>query len=527
MSARDDALRLGHAVAARYEPAHVRRLARVAPERRAGAVAAKSARFGFLNGRSILARRALGQHVSARVSGTALLPVGMQPDLWMAIAEQERQRMRPSPSRLEQNMQAAQRREVQRTARRGFAAQAAAAGPRGLPRATSRGRLSPAGIDTGPSSASHRMVTEAAFVANPDEVRAAGPMLGKRDQARAIARRSTVGPPSPSTGGGRARRSAQASGPGRQVGATRPGSDPIVASARTTATAELIAPRAMSLPPLRRVADADSVGAAGLPPQWQPLPRPGALARRGALAAQLRRVPRDLPRTMPSVPSVASAPSVMRAPAAATTATTAVDTRALAVAPTIETAAAGGGTIARRATETPTPASPPMPTPSTAAATPAPSMPTRTPAPTTTPRPAPTTSTAPPSDTASWSPSATSLGSVPASLFGPAAPASLLRARALVAAPAHAVFQPGNVRRTLSAMSPRSRRPSTFTAPMASTIDRSFARERTASAPAAVRSAAVAPAFRSVADAVQRLSGVAQPPVVLTHLPITDRPTRP
>src|SRR3954469_21194726 len=100
-----------HRVASRYEPMHARRAARVAPERRAGMVAGKAARFGFLNGRSILARRAVGQQVAARVGGTELLPVGMQLDLWLAVAE--RQRMRPTPSAMERSMQAAQLRASQ------------------------------------------------------------------------------------------------------------------------------------------------------------------------------------------------------------------------------------------------------------------------------------------------------------------------------------------------------------------------------------------------------------------------------
>ncbi|MEY2451734.1 MAG: hypothetical protein QOD92_1308, partial [Acidimicrobiaceae bacterium] len=404
----DAAVRLGREVSARLQPLHLRRRTRIAPEHRAGVVAGKASRFGFLNGRSILARRMLGQSVSARVDGTDLLPVGMQLDLWLAIAERERERMRPTPSRMEQNMQMAQRRAIQRSAPRGFAAEVAAAGPRGLPRATSRGRLSPAGIDTGPSSASHRMVTEAAFVANPDEVRAAGPMLGRRDLARAVARRSTVGPPSPSTGGGRARRSAQASGPGRQVGATRPATDPIVgspfeapsprqapnsagspsataeteprASAAVTASdavapafatdgpsAEQLSPRAMSLPPISFDSNVQQST------QWQPLPRPGALARRGALAAELRRVPHEIRRTIAS--AVAPVRSIAAATGAVTTVSPPFNTRSLAVAPTIETAA-GLSAIARRTAiddvrpvgsprnaVTPTPSAPPAVTP--------------------------------------------------------------------------------------------------------------------------------------------------------------------
>src|SRR4051812_36993029 len=95
---------LGREVAARMQPMHSRRRTRLGPQQRAGMVAGKMARFGFLNGRSILARRMLGQDVSARVDGTDLLPVGMQLDLWLAVAERERQRMRPTPSQLERSM---------------------------------------------------------------------------------------------------------------------------------------------------------------------------------------------------------------------------------------------------------------------------------------------------------------------------------------------------------------------------------------------------------------------------------------
>jgi hypothetical protein len=297
---------LGRDVFARFTPPHARRAARIAPERRAGMVAAKAARFGLLNGRSVIARRVMGERVAARVSGTELLPVALPTDLWLAVAENERNRMRPTPSPLEQHMRAAQVRAAQRSITRGgFAEQAAQLGPRGLPRATSRGRLSPLGVDTGPAAAPHRMVTEAAFVASPDEVRAAGPMLGRRDQSRAVTRRSTLGPPSPSTGGGRARRAAQASGPGRQVGATRP--DPAAAPTITRAAAPPQPNHRALTPPSDRV-DAqqlavddafDAPRAVSLPPvpgespvaTWQPLPRPGAVARRGALASELRATP--------------------------------------------------------------------------------------------------------------------------------------------------------------------------------------------------------------------------------------------
>ncbi|MEY2450516.1 MAG: hypothetical protein QOD92_90 [Acidimicrobiaceae bacterium] len=463
-------------------------------------------------------------------------------------------------------MQMAQRRVIQRQAPRGFAAEAAAAGPRGLPRATSRGRLSPAGIDTGPSSASHRMVTEAAFVANPDEVRAAGPMLGRRDLARAVARRSTVGPPSPSTGGGRARRSAQASEPGPHLGPTRPAAPPapdapntieslsantsIAPEASTapiaaasfvgatgdapgdTVATEGFAPRAMSLPP-------SAFAAANMEPsmQWQPLPRPGALARRGALAAELRRVARDLPRTRVGLgPALAPITTAATATSAASAASPLLNTRSLTVAPTIEAAAAAAdaAVVARRASSPPPFAPVLAPAPNGAAL--------RNGASSSASPPRPSTTGVHQTDgsvgsvhtsrndevrrVARWSAAATTLGDIPVSLLGPAAPASLLRARSLGAArvstAAHAV------RRALAPMSSWFSRSADLAAPMVSTIDRSPLAPRVAPAAAhAHHPSASLPALRSVADAVARVSYTPdQPAATMPNNAVVNRSLR-
>jgi hypothetical protein len=113
---------------------------------------------------------------------------------------------------------------------------------------------------------------------------------------------------------------------------------------------------------------------------------------------------------------------------------------------------------------------------------------------------------------ARWSAAATTLGDFPVSLLGPAAPANLLRARALVAAPASTAGPAGPVRRALTPMSSWFNRPATFVRPMVSTVDRPPVAPRVAAAgPIARRTSASMPALRSVADAVARAGHAPNP----------------
>src|SRR5262249_44831129 len=137
-----------------------------------GRLADATTRFGALIGRSLAARRMLAGSEQVRVGSTSGLGVGLL-SLPLLAATWEQRRPRPSMTSIERQARAA---EEARNRLAGALPPKKPPPPRGLPMATSRRRHSAAGADTGPAAAVGRMASEAAFVRNPSEVRAAGPM---------------------------------------------------------------------------------------------------------------------------------------------------------------------------------------------------------------------------------------------------------------------------------------------------------------------------------------------------------------
>ncbi|MDQ1395048.1 MAG: hypothetical protein QOG64_307, partial [Acidimicrobiaceae bacterium] len=187
----DGATRLGRDVARRFrrQTSQGRMVGRSV-----GMVAASSAQFVALAGRSLATRRMLGGSVPVPAWRTGGLPVRPPADYLMAASLEDRAQPQRSASWEERQFGAAMVAR-QRSAIR--AGSSAVVPPRGLPQATARRRFSPAGRDTGPAAASNRMVAEPAFVRNPPEVRAAGAMVSPREAARTVPAASTR--PSPLT----------------------------------------------------------------------------------------------------------------------------------------------------------------------------------------------------------------------------------------------------------------------------------------------------------------------------------------
>lgn len=160
-----DPAALGRAAARRFARPDLR-VRRAPSGARVGTLAQSASRFGAVTGRSIVARRALGQATPG--VDTRGLPVGLDRRLWGAVEAPERRRSEglsgdPTIDRL---------RRLAGGARR--ARTAAAPPPRGLPRATRRGADSRAGRATGPAGAGHRLRPSVARVAPDPAVQAAG-----------------------------------------------------------------------------------------------------------------------------------------------------------------------------------------------------------------------------------------------------------------------------------------------------------------------------------------------------------------
>jgi hypothetical protein len=215
--------------------------------RSVGAVASSTTRFVSLTGRSLLARRLMGGAVPIRSWNTSGLPVRPPSEWfmsgqWMPTADSggggvggvgrggvRAERRRPHITMSPQERLAnAQRQALERTSGAVISASShEVVPPRGLPFSSTRGRLSPAGRDTGPAAAPWRMLTQVAFVAPPAEVRATGPMVTplERDGGRVVLPSGSTGfssSSSSSSSPGSPRASRSVAPPGQPPGGGRP-----------------------------------------------------------------------------------------------------------------------------------------------------------------------------------------------------------------------------------------------------------------------------------------------------------------
>ena len=157
-----------------------------------GSLAAQTQVFNAVVGRSVAARRIIGQRSAWQVAGAGRLPV-RPPEEYLPIAE-ERRHLAVSPSAAERRnrgfMQIQERMSgVRRTSRQ--------SPPLGLPRATSRASQSRMGRQTGPAGAVQRMASQPAYVSNPRDVTGAGQLLSPRDRLTVGPRNAAAGQPPP------------------------------------------------------------------------------------------------------------------------------------------------------------------------------------------------------------------------------------------------------------------------------------------------------------------------------------------
>ncbi len=157
-----------------------------------GSLAAQTQVFNAVVGRSVAARRIIGQRSAWQVAGAGRLPV-RPPEEYLPIAE-ERRHLTVSPSAAERRnrgfMQIQERMSgARRTSRQ--------SPPLGLPRATSRASQSRMGRQTGPAGAVPRMASQPAYVSNPRDVTGAGQLLSPRDRLTVGPRNAAAGQPPP------------------------------------------------------------------------------------------------------------------------------------------------------------------------------------------------------------------------------------------------------------------------------------------------------------------------------------------
>ncbi len=172
---------------------HQRRPAAGLTLRRAvGSLAAQTDIFTAVIGRSLAARKIIGQRSALSATGVGQLPV-RPPEEYLPVAA-ERQHFTVSQSAAERRnrsfIQIQERMSgVHRAGRR--------SPPVGLPRATSRASQSRMGRQTGPAGAVQRMASQPAFVSNPRDVTGAGQLLSPRDRLTVGPRGAASGQPPP------------------------------------------------------------------------------------------------------------------------------------------------------------------------------------------------------------------------------------------------------------------------------------------------------------------------------------------
>ena len=157
-----------------------------------GSLAAQTHVFNAVVGRSLAARRIIGQPSALRTAGAGQLPV-RPPEEYLPVAE-ERHHFTVSPSDAERrNRSFIQIQEKMSGVHHG----GRASGPIGLPRATSRASQSRMGRQTGPAGAAQRMVSQPAYVSNPRDVSGAGRLLTPRDRLAVETRNASADQASP------------------------------------------------------------------------------------------------------------------------------------------------------------------------------------------------------------------------------------------------------------------------------------------------------------------------------------------
>ena len=157
-----------------------------------GSLAAQTHVFNAVVGRSLAARKIIGQPSALRTAGAGQLPV-RPPEEYLPVAE-ERHHFTVSPSDAERrNRSFIQIQEKMSGVHHG----GRSSGPIGLPRATSRASQSRMGRQTGPAGAAQRMVSQPAYVSNPRDVSGAGRLLTPRDRLAVETRNASADQASP------------------------------------------------------------------------------------------------------------------------------------------------------------------------------------------------------------------------------------------------------------------------------------------------------------------------------------------
>ena len=157
-----------------------------------GSLAAQTHVFNAVVGRSLAARKIIGQPSALRTAGAGQLPV-RPPQEYLPVAE-ERHHFTVSPSDAERrNRSFIQIQEKMSGVHHG----GRSSGPIGLPRATSRASQSRMGRQTGPAGAAQRMVSQPAYVSNPRDVSGAGRLLTPRDRLAVEPRNASADQASP------------------------------------------------------------------------------------------------------------------------------------------------------------------------------------------------------------------------------------------------------------------------------------------------------------------------------------------